>query len=98
MATSSSDTPIEYAAKVTSFRELPIADLAIERFQSSSLYGDYAAVAAALGCHAEQVSRLADLRPALERGIRAVREGRPAVVDVITAETRRLSTPPPERS
>ena len=72
--------------------------LAIERFQSSSLYGDYAAVAAALGCHAEQVSRLADLRPALERGIRAVREGRPAVVDVITAETRRLSTPPPERS
>ena len=31
------------------------------------------------------------LRPALERAIRATGEGQPAVVDVITAETRKLS-------
>ena len=35
--------------------------------------------------------------PSLLRAIRATQEGQPAVVDVTTAETRRLSAPPPER-
>lgn len=70
----------------------------IKRFKVSSLYGDYAGVAAALGCHAEKVSNPAELRPAFDRAIRATREGQPAVVDVATAETRRLSKPPPDRS
>jgi thiamine pyrophosphate-dependent acetolactate synthase large subunit-like protein len=65
----------------------------IERYRSSNQYGDYAGVARALGCHAETVTELAQLRPALLRGVAAVRGGQPAVVDVITAETRRLSRP-----
>ncbi len=69
----------------------------IERFELSSLYGDYAAVAAALGCHAEKVTGLAELRPAFDRAIRATRDGQPAVVDVYTAETHRLSKGPPDR-
>ena len=75
-------------------RNIPTA---IEKFSLSTLYGDYAGVAAALGCHAEKVTALHELRPALQRAIRATREGQPAVVDVTTAETRRLSAPPPER-
>ena len=75
-------------------RNIPTA---IEKFSLATLHGDYAAVAAALGCHAEKVSALHELRPALQRAIRATREGQPAVVDVSTAETRRLSAPPPER-
>jgi thiamine pyrophosphate-dependent acetolactate synthase large subunit-like protein len=63
----------------------------IAKHHSSSQYGDYAGVARSLGCHAERVSELAELRPALQRGIEAVTGGQPAVVDVITAETRRLS-------
>ncbi len=70
---------------------------AMEKFGSTTLHGDYAGVAAALGCHAEKVSKLHELRPALERAIRATRDGQPAVVDVATAETRHLSTAPPER-
>jgi thiamine pyrophosphate-dependent acetolactate synthase large subunit-like protein len=65
----------------------------IARYRSSSQSGDYAGVARSLGCHAETVTELAELRPALLRGIAAVRGGQPAVVDVITAETRRLSKP-----
>ena len=65
----------------------------IARYKVSTETGDYAAVAAALGCHAEKVEKLSDLRPALERGIRATQEGQPAVVDVITAETRKISRP-----
>jgi acetolactate synthase-1/2/3 large subunit len=63
----------------------------IERFQTATVRGDYAGIARALGCHAERVERLAELRPALDRAIGATRDGQPAVLDVITAETRVLS-------
>ena len=61
------------------------------RFDANRQQGDYATIAASLGCHAEKVTEPAALRPALERAIRATGEGQPAVVDVITAETRKLS-------
>jgi thiamine pyrophosphate-dependent acetolactate synthase large subunit-like protein len=66
--------------------------LAIERFHASSQSGDYAALARSLGLHGERVETTAELRPAFERAIRAVRGGQPALVDVITAETTKLST------
>ena len=61
------------------------------RYRANTQQGDYGSIARSLGCHAETVTETAALRPALERGIRAVGEGQPAVVDVITAETRKLS-------
>jgi thiamine pyrophosphate-dependent acetolactate synthase large subunit-like protein len=54
--------------------------------------GDYAGVARALGWHAERVESPKDLRAAFQRGLRAVAEGQPALVDVIAKETTRLST------
>ena len=67
---------------------------AIKRYGTSTQTGDYAGVAAALGCYTERVTEPGGLRPAYERAIRATREGQPAVVDVITQETRKLSRPP----
>ncbi len=64
---------------------------AIKRYKASTMTGDYAGVAAALGCHAEKVTEPAELKAALMRAIQATRDGQPAVVDVITAETRKLS-------
>ena len=61
------------------------------RYEANRQQGDYGVIARSLGCHAETVTEPAALRPALERGIRATRDGQPAVVDVITAETRKLS-------
>ena len=62
------------------------------RFHAIRQGGDYAAVARALGWHAERVERPGDLRAAYERGLRANADGQPALVDVITKETTRLST------
>jgi thiamine pyrophosphate-dependent acetolactate synthase large subunit-like protein len=65
----------------------------IEQLGASSVSGDYAGVARSLGCHAERVTEVAELRPAFQRAIAAVQGGQPAVVDVITAETRRIPRP-----
>ena len=67
---------------------------AVKRYGTSTQTGDYAGVAAALGCYTERVTEPGGLRSAYERAIRATREGQPAVVDVITQETRKLSRPP----
>jgi thiamine pyrophosphate-dependent acetolactate synthase large subunit-like protein len=68
--------------------------VAIERYNSAHQTGDYAALARAFGGHGEQVTDVAELRPAILRAIQAVRGGQPALVDVITAETLKLSLPP----
>ena len=65
----------------------------IERLGASNVYGDYAGVARSLGCHAERVTQVSELRSAFQRAIAAVDAGQPAVVDVITAETRRIPRP-----
>jgi thiamine pyrophosphate-dependent acetolactate synthase large subunit-like protein len=59
---------------------------AVERFESSSLGGDYAAIARALGGHAEHVREPAELRPALERAIASTRDGRATLLEVLTHE------------
>lgn len=59
---------------------------ASEQFRSNQLSGNYAKVAEGLGAHAERVERPGDVRAALERGIAATREGRPAVLEMITKE------------
>jgi thiamine pyrophosphate-dependent acetolactate synthase large subunit-like protein len=62
---------------------MPIAS---ERFGTNRLSGNYARVAEALGAHSERVERADDVRGALERGIAATRDGRPAVLEMITKE------------
>ena len=61
------------------------------RYGSDSVDGDYAGVAKALGCHAERVESPSVLADALQRAMLANAEGRPAVLDVITKPTTRLS-------
>jgi len=62
------------------------------RYHAIRQGGDYAAVAKALGWHSERVDDPAQLRAAFQRGLKAVAGGQPALVDVITKETTRLST------
>ena len=66
---------------------------AVSAYGANLLGGDYAGVAAALGAYAERVDRPEDLRPALERCIRCVDDGRPAVLEAITHEEPRLALP-----
>jgi acetolactate synthase-1/2/3 large subunit len=53
---------------------------------------DLAAVAEARGCHGERVDRPEDVRPALERALKANRDGQPALVDVAVARARMSQT------
>ncbi len=61
------------------------------RYGSDSVDGDYAGVARALGCVGIRVTSPGEIGDALKRAVRANREGRPAVLDVITKPTQRLS-------
>jgi acetolactate synthase-1/2/3 large subunit len=59
---------------------------AVERYGAHRLGGDYAGVAAALGAHAERVSRPDELAAALRRCLTEVDTGRPALLEVATRE------------
>jgi thiamine pyrophosphate-dependent acetolactate synthase large subunit-like protein len=59
---------------------------ASERFGANRLSGSYADVARALGAHAERVERPDEVVLAIQRGLAATRDGRPAVLEMITKE------------
>ena len=47
-------------------------------------YTRYDLMAQALGCHGEQVEKPEDIRPALERAKAAIKNGKPALINVVT--------------
>lgn len=57
---------------------------ASEHWQSHQLGGHYAQVAEALGAHAERVEASPDLAPAIQRALAANRQGRAALLEVMT--------------
>jgi acetolactate synthase-1/2/3 large subunit len=62
---------------------MPVAS---DTYNSNKLTGDYTGVARSLGAYAERVEKPEDVKGAIERGFQATREGRPAVLEVITRE------------
>jgi acetolactate synthase-1/2/3 large subunit len=64
-------------------REKPGRDLGYTRFDL---------FAQSLGCHGEQVEKPEDIRPALERAKSAIKNGKPALVNVVTDFTARAVT------
>jgi len=55
-------------------------------------YTRYDLMAKSLGCHGEQVEKPEDIRPALERAKNAIKNGKPALVNVVTDFTARAVT------
>jgi thiamine pyrophosphate-dependent acetolactate synthase large subunit-like protein len=66
---------------------------AVARYDAHRLGGDYRGVAQALGAYAERVERPDELRPALERCIRCVESGRPALLEAMTHEEPAMAMP-----
>ena len=64
-------------------KEKPGRDLGYTRFDL---------FAQSLGCHGEQVEKPEDIRPALERAKKAIKNGKPALVNVVTDFTARAVT------
>ena len=64
---------------------------ATERYGSNRLGGNYAAVAEALGAHAQRVETPDELGPALARARAANREGQTALVEVLSKAEPRVA-------
>ncbi len=66
--------------------ELKIMPVSTERYRSTDISGDYAAMARAFGAYGERITDPADIIPAIQRGIEQTRQGNPALLEFITSK------------
>ncbi len=71
--------------------ELKIMALSTEKYRTTDIRGDYAAMARAFGGHGERVERAEDIVPAIRRGIEQTRNGVPALLEFITSKETQVS-------
>jgi thiamine pyrophosphate-dependent acetolactate synthase large subunit-like protein len=71
--------------------EIPIMPVSQEKYGSTDISGNYADMAVSFGCHGERITDPDDIVAALERGIEATRQGRPVLLEFITAKEIDLS-------
>ena len=63
-----------------------------ERYATTDISGDYAAMARAFGLHGERVTVADGIVPALRRAVAATEAGTPALVEFVTPREKRYST------
>ena len=73
--------------------ELPIMPNATEKFRSTDISGDYAAMARAFGGYGERITKVEDIIPAIKRGIEKTKEGIPVLLEFITEQETEVSRP-----
>ena len=66
--------------------ELKVMPVSTEKFRSTDISGDYAAMARAFGAYGERVTDPGDVAAAIRRGIAATEAGRPAMLEFITSK------------
>ncbi|MBI2562671.1 MAG: thiamine pyrophosphate-requiring protein [candidate division NC10 bacterium] len=66
--------------------ELPVMQVATEKYRSTDISGNYAEMARAFGGYGERVTQPGEIIPAIRRGIRKTQEGVPALLEFITAK------------
>ncbi len=66
--------------------ELHIMQQSTEKYRSTDISGDYAAMARAFGGYGERVTDPAEIIPAIKRGIEQTRNGVPALLEFITSK------------
>jgi acetolactate synthase-1/2/3 large subunit len=71
--------------------ELKIMALSTEKYRTTDISGDYAAMARAFGGHGERVTTPDQIIPAIQRGIAQTREGVPALLEFITCKETEVS-------
>ena len=60
--------------------------VATKLYKTRFLWGNYSRVAEGLGAYAERIEEPKEIIPALQRALRVTKEGRPALLEVITKE------------
>jgi acetolactate synthase-1/2/3 large subunit len=64
--------------------ELDIMEYSTERYRSTDISGNYADFAKALGGYGERITEVADIVPALLRGVEKTKQGVPVLLEFIT--------------
>jgi acetolactate synthase-1/2/3 large subunit len=64
--------------------ELKVMPVSTQKYRSTDISGDYAAMARAFGGHGERVTEPGEIVPAIKRAIRKTEEGTPALLEFIT--------------
>ena len=72
--------------------ELPIMQVATEKYRSTDISGNYADMAKAFGGFGERVTDPAEIIPAIKRGIEATQNGQAALLEFITDKELSTST------
>jgi acetolactate synthase-1/2/3 large subunit len=75
--------------------ELKVMPVSTEKYRSTDISGDYAAMARAFGGYGERVTDPAEIVPAIKRGIEQTQKGVPALLEFITAKETTISRHPP---
>ena len=73
--------------------ELKVMPISTEKYRSTDISGDYAAMARAFGGHGERVAQPEDIVPAIKRGIEKTKEGVPVLLEFITSKETEVSRP-----
>jgi thiamine pyrophosphate-dependent acetolactate synthase large subunit-like protein len=71
--------------------ELKIMALSTEKYRTTDISGDYAAMARAFGGYGERVTEPGEIIPAIQRGIAQTRNGVPALLEFITSKETEVS-------
>ena len=71
--------------------ELKVMPVSTEKYRSTDISGHYANFAKALGCYGERIEKVADIVPAIKRGIKATEAGQPALLEFITSKETEVS-------
>jgi len=73
--------------------ELHIMKVSTEKYRSTDISGDYAAMARAFGGYGERVTKPEDIIPAIKRGIEQTKKGMPVLLEFITSKEVSISVP-----
>lgn len=71
--------------------ELKVMPVSTEKYRSTDISGDYAAMARAFGGYGERVEKVEDIIPAIQRGIAKTKEGIPVLLEFITSKETQVS-------
>lgn len=71
--------------------ELKVMPVSTEKYRSTDISGDYAAMARAFGGYGERVTDPAEIIPAIRRGIEKTQQGIPVLLEFITSKETNVS-------
>jgi acetolactate synthase I/II/III large subunit len=66
--------------------EIPVMPVSQAKYGATDITGNYADLATSLGCYGERIADPGEIVAAIKRGIAATEEGKPALLEFMTAK------------